>query len=82
MNVVLDEIDFNYFLLFSDIDGEIEKTKQMIKFSPDTLRGKWAKENGVRYKQTTMNNHLQSICKYVVYADLSEHQQTDYLLRF
>jgi hypothetical protein len=81
MNVVLDEIDIDYFLWVEE-DVKLEQTKQMIKFSADTLRGKWAKENNVRFKHTTMSNPNTSMYKIVAYADLTEHQQTDYLLRF
>ena len=80
--LVLGEIDVDYFQLNFMLNAHTIAQDHMDLFSKNTRKGQWLAENGIRACHTLMNNPNKAKCKSVVYADLTEHQQTDYILRF
>ena len=82
-NMVLFEHDVDYFMM---MDGSPDRMKgdEIIRnhVAPSTRVGEWLARNQIIPKFTALNNQQTCVCKYVVYANLTEIQQTDYTLRF
>lgn len=82
-NMVLLEHDVDYFMM---MDGSPDRMKgeSVIRnyVAPTTRVGEWLAQNKIIPKFTTFNNQNTCVCKYVVYANLTEIQQTEYTLRF
>jgi hypothetical protein len=80
--MVLNEFDANNFEMFSNRTVVQITEDQLALFGPGTKIGDWLKENGTKAQYTTMTNHRSDMHKFVVYADLTDIQQSDYILRF
>ncbi len=84
-NVVLYEEDVAYFLYNNfDTKANVEQTTSRLHHlvSEDTAIGRWLAENRIVPKFTSLNSPKTSSYKYVIYANLSEVQQTEYTLKF
>lgn len=83
--MVLYEEDIGYFL-YNDFDAKANSDKAISRLhhmvSEDTAIGRWLAENRIVPKFTSLNSFKNSSYKYVIYADLSEVQQTEYTLKF
>lgn len=81
-NMVLFEHDVDYFMLIGVHREETAESMIRDKVAPNTRVGEWLARNQIIPKFTAINNQQTCVCKYVVYANLTEIQQTDYTLRF
>lgn len=79
--MVLDEIDIEYYL-YLDIYSNVKDARniQEAKFNVGSTIGDWLNDRGVHY--STMNNPSKDLIKCIVYANLTEELQVEYLLRF
>lgn len=80
-NMVLDEIDIGFYI-YLDIFANVKDAQSIQKqrFDKDSSKGKWLFERGIKIHHSTMQST--DLIKCIVYADLTEEQQVEYLLRF
>lgn len=81
--IILDEIDINYYL-YLDIYTNVKEARELqeSKFDVGSTIGNWLYERGVKVHFSTMNDLSKDLIKCVVYANLTEEQQVEYILRF
>jgi hypothetical protein len=80
-HVVLNEIDVHYYS-YLDIYSNVKDARliQESKFDVGSPIGNWLSERGVNVHFSTMQSN--DLVKCIVYANLSEEQQVEYILRF
>ena len=82
VDIVIKEIDVDFFSMFLANRLEQAKEELVAMASIETPLGKWCQQRGIKLTQTVLTNSKQQITKLVLYATMSDVQVTEYALRF
>jgi len=80
--IVLKEIDIDFFSLFQDNHLEQAKEEMDEIASEHHPLGKWCKERGIKLQQSVLTSEVNQMHKMILYAAMTDVQQTEYVLRF
>ncbi len=80
-NIVIKEIDIDFFSLFSAnrLEQAQDEITEIIENSP---QGDWFLNRNIKLTRTVLTNTAQQLHKVVLYATMSDMQVTEYVLRF
>jgi len=80
--IVIKEIDIDFFSLFQANHLEQAKEEMDEMVSKHHPVGRWCKERGIKLQQTVLTNESKQMHKVILYATMTDVQQTEYALRF
>jgi len=80
-NIVIKEIDIDFFSLFSAnrLEQAQDEITEIIENSP---QGDWFLNRNIKLTRTVLTSTSQQLHKVILYATMSDVQVTEYVLRF